>query len=87
MSTTYELATVYDNAKSFYNKARVTRYDDGSMTLYSYNTAVAYFVNDELTKAFGQPQSNTTARHMREFARQLGLPWMSKAELTALPIR
>ena len=86
-STTYELTANYDSARSFYGKARVTRYEDGSMTLTSYDTAVAFFKNGELTKACGQPQSNTTARHMREFARQLGLPWMSKTELTALPTR
>ena len=87
MNDFYELETVYDSAKSFYGKAHVICNDDGSKTLRSYDTNVMYFAHGEMSRAFDQPESNTTARHMREFARQCGLPRMSKAELTELPVR
>lgn len=82
-----ELMAINDSAKSFYNKAHVIHNEDGSMTLRSYDTDVAFYANGKLTRAYGQPQSNTTARHMREFAIQCGLPRMSKAKLEALPTR
>lgn len=68
------------------NKARVVEYDDGSMELLSYETKVAAFFHGNMYRVDGQPQSNTTAKHMREFAMLNGLPRMTKAELLRLPI-
>lgn len=68
------------------HKARVQEYDDGSAELFSYETKVATFAWGKMCRMEGQPQSNTTARHMREFAMLYGLPRMTKAELLKLPI-
>jgi len=80
----YELTPQYDSRESFYGKARVARFA-GFSTLYSYDTAVMRFEHGELSRKHGQPESATTARHMREFARQCGFPYMTKAELEKLP--
>lgn len=69
------------------HKAVVTEYDDGSAELTSYTTVVAAYMWGKLYRTEGQPQSNTTAKHMREFAMLYGLPYMTKAELLKLPIR
>ena len=81
---TYELTTTFDSARSFYGKARVIE-KDGCKTLVSYRTEVMHYRDGVLTRSEGQPQSNTTARHMREFAQQCSFPWMSKAQLLKLP--
>ena len=66
-------------------KARVEEYDSGSARLYSYETHVATVMLPEMYRVEGQPQSNTTARHMREFFMLYGFPRMTKAELLKLP--
>lgn len=68
------------------HKAIVNEFDDGSAELLSYGTKVATFAWGRMNRIEGQPQSNTTARHMREFAMLYGLPRMTKAELLRLPI-
>lgn len=67
-------------------KAMVEEYDPGSARLYSYGTHVATVVLPEVYRVDGQPQSRTTAKHMREFFMFYGLPRMTKAELFELPI-
>lgn len=74
----------FDSAKSFYGKARVRQVGD-NYTLMSYQTAVMRWDGERLTRKAGQPQSQTTARHMREWAQQLGFPRMNAAELRELP--
>lgn len=66
----FELTARYDARKSFYGKAHVI--DDGdSLTLMSYATRVMRVDrNGDVTVAFHQPCSQTTARHMREFSKQ-----------------
>jgi len=68
------------------HKAIVAEYDDGSAELFSYGTKVATFAWGQMNRMPNQPQSNTTARHMREFAALFGLPRMTKAQLLKLPI-
>lgn len=68
------------------HKAIVHEYDDGSAELYSYCTKVATIMWGRMYRIDGQPQSNTTAKHMREFALLYGLPRMTKAELLKLPL-
>lgn len=68
------------------HKAVVQEYDDGSAELFSYATKVATFAKGRMCRMDKQPQSNTTAKHMREFAMLYGLPYMTKAELLRLPI-
>lgn len=84
MSDTKNLEARYDRCKSFYGKARVRAERDG-VTLISYNTSVMRIKGGRLIRTAGQPQSVTTARHMREFARQNGYGNMSSAELRELP--
>ncbi len=82
---TTNLEARYDGAKSFYGKAKVRRIGD-SLTLISYTTSVMRLDGDgNLTRAASQPQSMTTARHMREFALQHGFGKMSKGQLLELP--
>lgn len=78
------LEVKYDYARSFYGKARVRQVGD-SYALVSYQTTVMRWDGETLTRKAGQPQSPTTARHMREWAQQLGFPRMSAAELRELP--
>lgn len=64
----YELYPRYDARKSFYGKAHVIDYEDGTFELQSYETIVSRCVNgrvEELGK-----WSSTTMRHQREFRRQ-----------------
>lgn len=72
----YELKPVYDNAKSFYNKAYVI--DDEGVTdkklrLLSYNTEVAYTDNNGVPHLLDKfNYSKTTLRHVKEFIKQAG---------------
>ena len=83
----YELKPQFDNAKSFYHKANVYRNDKGKILLMSYSTIVAE-ITDKLMTASGQDElkvydwySNTTARHVNEFALQYGFSKMNKKEM------
>ncbi len=80
----YELKADHDSAKSFYNKAVVT-VTDGAKTLTSYKTNVAAIIGGRAYRIGEQPQSNTTARHMREFFIQEGFERMTKKQLSLLP--
>lgn len=62
----------FDSRASFYNKAVIEDHPD-AITLYSYNTAVAMYDKETgVLHVYGY-YSSTTARHIREFARQLGV--------------
>ena len=69
-----QLQSRFDSRKSFYGKAIINESNDGTLlTLISYDTPVATY--DRLSgtlDVFGW-YSNTTARHIREFANQLGI--------------
>lgn len=64
----YELEARFDARKSFYGKAQVVEYTDGSHALKSYDTIVSMERNGVVTH-LGK-WSNTTSRHQREFERQ-----------------
>lgn len=64
----YELSARYDSRKSFYGKAQVIEYSDGSHALKSYNTIVSREKGGKV-KHLGK-WSNTTSRHQREFEKQ-----------------
>ena len=81
----YELSARYDARKSFYGKAHVIERDD-CKTLISYETPVMRISGSTIFRADGQPESNTTSRHMCEFARQNGFPPMSKKALMELEV-
>lgn len=64
----YELNPQFDARKSFYGKAHVIDYENGTFELQSYETIVSRCVNgnvEELGKF-----SNTTTRHQKEFRKQ-----------------
>ena len=87
MKFLYELKPQYDSAKSFYKKANVYKDDKGKILLMSYTTIVAE-IEDAMITEDGKPKlkvngwySNTTARHINEFAQQYGFNKMSKKEM------
>lgn len=68
-----------DGRKSFYSKAQVIQYDDGSETLTSYNTPIIKRdASGKLTRLY-QGWSQTTGRHIKAFC------GLDKAGFMALP--
>lgn len=69
----YELLPIYDNRKSFYNKAIVEEVNN-IKKLYSYNTLVCTLSNNDIILNDAVDQSllfsNTTLRHIKEFLKQ-----------------
>lgn len=63
-----ELVARYDARKSFYGKAHVIDYGNGTYELQSYDTIVSRCENGKVTH-LGK-WSNTTTRHQREFEKQ-----------------
>ena len=64
----YELSPRYDARKSFYGKAHVIDYENGTFELQSYNTIVSRCVNGKVEEL--DKWGPTTTRHQREFRRQ-----------------
>ena len=65
----YELDARYDARKSFYGKAHVICYADGTYDLQSYDTIVSTCDNAGHVEHLGK-WSQTTSRHQREFEKQ-----------------
>lgn len=65
----YELDCRFDSRKSFYGKAHVVEYDDGSKALQSYNTIVSLYKNGKVERLGNYSQ--TTTRHQKEFEKQI----------------
>lgn len=82
----YNLIPEYDRAKSFYGKAKVTVYPNGTKVLTSYKTEVAAIMPDGSFVRLWTGYSDTTKRHVNEFCLQNGLPGFSKAEWLRLPL-
>lgn len=69
----YELQPIFEPVKSYYGKAHVRQsFGPFPEELISYQTKVAEIANGRLT-VFGY-FSQTTARHVKEFALQHGFP-------------
>ena len=66
----FELTARYDARKSFYGKAHVIDYENGTMELQSYDTIVSRVKNGKV-EHLGE-WSQTTSRHQKEFERQFG---------------
>ena len=64
----YELEARFDARKSFYGKAKVIDYEDGTFELQSYDTIVSRCVNGKVEE-LGR-WSQTTTRHQKEFRKQ-----------------
>ena len=84
MAKKFEL--IATSGKGLNHRAIVTEYDESNADLTSYTTEVMHLISGKLFREKNQPQSNTTARHMREFAMFYGFPYMTKEELKQLPI-
>lgn len=85
----HSLDTRYDNANSFYGKAKVDVRDDGSQILYSYNTPVCMITKDGEVKLLrkgylGWFSSPTTLRHVKEFLKQNNKEVGTKKELNKM---
>ena len=87
MKYLYDLEPQYDNANSFYRKARVYRDDKGHLFLESYSTIVAE-ITDGIATEDGRPTvkvngwySRTTARHINDFLLQHGFAARTKKEM------
>ena len=65
-----ELCAIYDSRASFYGKAHVIDYHNGTYELQSYDTIVARIENGKVTKSDIGVHSVTTNRHIREFIKQ-----------------
>lgn len=71
----YELDCRYDSRASFYGKATVYEYEDGTSLLKSYSTIVAGIYRDENGEKqayFNGQYSQTTTRHQKEYFKQHG---------------
>lgn len=66
----YLLETVYDSRKSFYRKATVYIFANGTRVLESYDSIVALVKGNELQVFGNWDVSPTTLRHVKEFAKQ-----------------
>ena len=64
----YALEARFDARKSFYGKAHVIDYENGTIELLSYDTIVSRCVNGKVEE-LGK-WNNTTTRHQREFRKQ-----------------
>ena len=64
----YELNPQFDARKSFYGKAHVIDYENGTFELQSYGTIVSRCINGKV-EDLGK-WSNTTTRHQREVRKQ-----------------
>jgi hypothetical protein len=83
VKTISSLEVRYDSRKSFYGKAEVIDYIDGTKQLKSYNTIVAEISREGKAEVFGT-YSPTTLRHIKEFLQQNGFPAGSKKEIEEL---
>lgn len=61
-----------DGRKSFYNKAKVTEFDDGRAVLRSYNTDVCE-VRNGVFRRLWSGESATTMRHVNAFCDLYGI--------------
>lgn len=66
--------------KSFYGKAKVIVQDDGSETLYSYDTPIMVRHTDDTYTRLWDSYSQTTGRHIKAFC------GMTKKEYEELPL-
>lgn len=73
-----EMTPQYDSRKSFYNKAHVVDDEDGTLTLYSYNTPVCEIKDGKVKLLPLWDSSQTTLRHVKEFLKQNGFDVGSK---------
>lgn len=64
----YELEPQFDARKSFYGKAHIIDYENGTFELQSYNTIVSRCIDGKVEEL--GTWSATTTRHQKEFRKQ-----------------
>ena len=74
------LQAIYDGRKSFYGKAQLIESDD-KVELQSYDTIVATHYKIENKLVLHGDYSQTTTRHQKEFANQLGFDFKNKKDM------
>ena len=74
------LEAIYDNRKSFYGKAQLIESEE-KIELQSYDTIVATYLKKENKFVLHGKYSQTTTRHQKEFANQLGFNFKNTKEL------
>lgn len=79
-----QLSPAYDSRKSFYNKAHVVDDEDGTLTLYSYNTPVCEIKDGKVKLLAMWDSSATTLRHVKEFLKQNGFEAGSKQSIAKM---
>ena len=67
--TIFDLTAKYDSRKSFYGKAKVLIFDDGTIQLQSYDTIVGEIREGKYYQLW-DGKSQTTTRHIKEFKKQ-----------------
>lgn len=86
--TRTELTVRFAKQQSFYRKAFVQHNDDGSVELYSYDTLVAIWKDDDL-QFITEDERNltlTTVKHLNEFISQMlnYRHWLKQADYRKL---
>lgn len=74
-----------DGRKSFYGKAKVIRYDDGSEDLLSYNTTVLSKRKDGTIVKRWDGFSQTTLRHIKAYCLCLNLTKKEWLDMEVVP--
>ena len=77
---TKKLEAIYDGRKSFYGKSQLIENEE-KIELESYNTIVATYYKKENKFLLHGKYSQTTTRHQKEFANQLGFSFKNSKEL------
>lgn len=82
------LEATHDSRKSFYGKARVIEFSDGSVFLVSYYTLMCKVEAGELvyTPNGAHSWSYTTGRHLAEFSRQYGGNYGGKSSMADVKV-
>ena len=83
----YSLESKYSTQRSFGYKADVEDSDDGSKTLYNYNTRIVTIYPNKSFMLHSTDKghySATTIRHMSEFFQQNGLKALNKKTVMAM---
>lgn len=75
-----QLKAIYDGRKSFYGKAQLIESDE-TIDLQSYDTIVATYYKNKNKLVLHGKYSQTTTRHQKEFAKQLGFDFKNSKEL------
>lgn len=75
-----EMKPQFESVKSYYGKAHI-EISGSNRKLVSYWTYVAEYDHDNQKLTINGEYSNTTLRHIKEFAMQMGFPKLSVSDM------